>query len=181
MTKLSYSEKLQDPRWQKKRLEILSRDKFKCTICGDGKQTLHIHHKIYNGNTSPWNYKKSDLATLCKTCHSQEHSNITLIDGGILKPKDFLTKYPEFKGLFTKIENHKGEWDLYLFEKCKFIYPNYFYSDYEIKVLKAIYCLREFIGQVDCYIYLNTKQGVNYERVGYMGKGYYVEINFFEE
>ena len=32
---MGYSEKLKDPRWQKKRLEILERDNFRCQYCGD--------------------------------------------------------------------------------------------------------------------------------------------------
>lgn len=33
MTQMSYAEQLKDPRWQKKRLEILNRDEWKCTWC----------------------------------------------------------------------------------------------------------------------------------------------------
>jgi len=32
MAKLSYSDTLKNPLWQKKRLEILSRDKFTCQL-----------------------------------------------------------------------------------------------------------------------------------------------------
>lgn len=64
---MTYAEKLQDPRWQKKRLEILERDKFKCQLCLDTNTTLHIHHKKYNG--SPWESPNEDLITYCKHCH----------------------------------------------------------------------------------------------------------------
>jgi len=47
---MSYQEKLKDPRWQKKRLEILQRDGWKCKWCGEEKQTLHIHHLKYQRN-----------------------------------------------------------------------------------------------------------------------------------
>jgi 5-methylcytosine-specific restriction endonuclease McrA len=33
--KKTYSELLKSPKWQKKRLEIMSRDKFTCKKCGD--------------------------------------------------------------------------------------------------------------------------------------------------
>jgi len=54
MAKLTYSEKLKDPRWQKKRLEILSRDKFTCQLCSDKETELHIHHNEYFPGKKPW-------------------------------------------------------------------------------------------------------------------------------
>lgn len=64
----TYSEKLKDPRWQKKRLEILERDKFSCQTCKDDKTELHIHHKKY-GHENPWDNENEDLITCCKHCH----------------------------------------------------------------------------------------------------------------
>lgn len=66
----SYSEKLRDPRWQKKRLEIMQRDDFACRLCGDKKSTLHIHHKEYRVGHEPWEYEEENLVTYCETCHS---------------------------------------------------------------------------------------------------------------
>jgi hypothetical protein len=63
----TYSEKLKDPRWQKKRLEILSRDNWKCSICENSERTLHVHHMAYNGN--PWDAKNEQLTTYCEYCH----------------------------------------------------------------------------------------------------------------
>lgn len=63
----NYSEKLKDPRWQKKRLEILDRDDFTCQECGDKKTTLNIHHLKYSKN--PWDVDNSFLITLCEGCH----------------------------------------------------------------------------------------------------------------
>lgn len=62
-----YKEKLLDPRWQKKRLLIFNRDKFTCQLCGDNKNTLHVHHKKYYGE--PWDVGNLDLITLCCHCH----------------------------------------------------------------------------------------------------------------
>ncbi len=70
-----YSEKFKDPRWQKKRLEILERDEFSCQICFDTESTLHVHHKYYEGNKDPWNYPNHILVTLCSDCHESEHLN----------------------------------------------------------------------------------------------------------
>lgn len=64
---MTYSEKLKDPRWQKKRLKIMERDNFTCVICTDQQTTLHIHHMKYSGN--PWDAPDSDLITVCKFCH----------------------------------------------------------------------------------------------------------------
>lgn len=62
-----YSEKLKSPKWQKKRLEILSRDNFTCLGCGDTETELHVHHVKYT--KEPYNAPNEDLQTLCKHCH----------------------------------------------------------------------------------------------------------------
>lgn len=64
---VTYSEKLKDPRWQKKRLEVLQRDNFTCMWCGDTKTTLHVHHNDYKGE--PWDVPDYFLSTLCADCH----------------------------------------------------------------------------------------------------------------
>jgi len=68
---IPYSEKLKDPRWQKKRLEILSQNNFTCQYCGNTKETLHVHHYIYTGE--PWEVKDGDATTLCESCHKMQH------------------------------------------------------------------------------------------------------------
>ncbi len=70
-----YSEKLLDPRWQKKRLEILERDRFKCVLCSDGKSTIHVHHIRYENGLDPWDYSNDSLITLCEHCHGSVHSD----------------------------------------------------------------------------------------------------------
>lgn len=65
---MTYKEKLKDPKWQKKRLEILQRDEFKCCYCNDTETELQIHHLKYT--LEPWNAPNKDLITLCKHCHS---------------------------------------------------------------------------------------------------------------
>lgn len=68
----TYAEKLKDPRWQKKRLEVLNRDGFQCRFCGDDKTELQVHHITYYSDVEPWDYHHSDLYTLCKYCHEKE-------------------------------------------------------------------------------------------------------------
>lgn len=63
-----YKKKLLNPKWQRKRLEILDRDDFTCTVCGDTETELQIHHKKYTGE--PWQANSDDLTTLCSHCHT---------------------------------------------------------------------------------------------------------------
>jgi len=67
--KKSYSDLLKSPKWQKKRLEILQRDKFTCQSCNDDINTLHVHHLHYEKGLLPWEYENEDLVTLCEKCH----------------------------------------------------------------------------------------------------------------
>ncbi len=66
---MSYSEKLKDPRWQRKRLEILNRDGFSCILCEDKASTLHVHHLSYVKGKEPWEYQDENFITLCEHCH----------------------------------------------------------------------------------------------------------------
>lgn len=66
-----YSEKLKDPRWQKKRLEILNRDNFKCQNCNKKDKELQVHHLTYLKDCEPWEYQEYCLITLCVDCHTQ--------------------------------------------------------------------------------------------------------------
>jgi len=71
---MTYSEKLKDPRWQKKRLEILNRDEWTCQQCFSTSETsiLNVHHLRYFSNLDPWDYDAEHLLTLCKECHGKE-------------------------------------------------------------------------------------------------------------
>ena len=67
---MTYAEQLKDPRWQRKRLEILERDSFTCTSCGDKEKQLHVHHGAYLSGLKVWEYDDKMLHTVCVTCHS---------------------------------------------------------------------------------------------------------------
>jgi hypothetical protein len=72
----TYQEKLRDPRWQKKRLEILNRDNWRCVCCGDTEQTLNVHHIQYDCDIeNPWDYENGFLATVCEDCHASVREN----------------------------------------------------------------------------------------------------------
>ena len=64
-----YWKLLKDPRWQKKRLEILNRDEWACSICQDTEKELQIHHNRYEYGKPVWEYDDKDLITLCCDCH----------------------------------------------------------------------------------------------------------------
>jgi len=66
---MTYSEKLQHPRWQKKRLEIMSRDGFQCIKCSSKTNTLTVHHFYYISGRMPWEYPDQSMVTLCRKCH----------------------------------------------------------------------------------------------------------------
>jgi hypothetical protein len=68
-----YSDRLKDPRWQRRRLEILSRDKWMCIECGDEDSSLHVHHRYYEKGADLWEYPDKALVTLCDSCHQQIH------------------------------------------------------------------------------------------------------------
>jgi 5-methylcytosine-specific restriction endonuclease McrA len=68
----AYLKKFKDPRWQKMRLEVMSRDEFACQVCFDSDSTLNVHHRYYLPNNDPWEYPLEALVTLCETCHEEE-------------------------------------------------------------------------------------------------------------
>lgn len=75
--KMTYAEKLKDPRWQKKRLEVMTRSGFRCDACGRGNETLHVHHLIYpRWEQGPWEMDSAFMECLCATCHgAREEAN----------------------------------------------------------------------------------------------------------
>lgn len=85
--KNDYIKKLKDPRWQKKRLQILERDKWECQICRDTESQLHIHHIKYSDG-DPWEIEDRLLVTLCENCHESESDSF----------------YFEFKALMNQLK-----------------------------------------------------------------------------
>ena len=69
---MTYADKLKDPRWQRKRLEIFQRDDFVCCSCMDSTTTLHVHHLYYVKGRQPWEYPDWALVTRCEMCHKDE-------------------------------------------------------------------------------------------------------------
>jgi 5-methylcytosine-specific restriction endonuclease McrA len=69
-----YAAEYKHPNWQKKRLEILTRDNYTCKMCGDTETQLHVHHFTYEKGKKVWEYPDSNFVSLCNLCHSIEHS-----------------------------------------------------------------------------------------------------------
>lgn len=75
-TQEPYEFLLQRRAWKAKREIILARDNHRCTMCGKEESPdtiLHVHHKHYIYGLDPWEYKDSELTTLCEKCHSKIH------------------------------------------------------------------------------------------------------------
>lgn len=85
----TYYEKLRDPRWQRKRLEIMERDEFACSWCGDGESTLSVHHGYYAKRRSPWEYEDLSLHTLCEECHKAAQDTLAKVhrEVGLMHPE----------------------------------------------------------------------------------------------
>lgn len=79
ITEEMYREKLNDARWEKRRQQILVRDRFRCLNCSSN-ENLQVHHRQYhylqaeNRYADPWDYSDELLITLCEACHQKGHT-----------------------------------------------------------------------------------------------------------
>jgi hypothetical protein len=91
---MTYREKLLDPKWQRKKAQILQRDNFTCRNekCKSTEITLHVHHLDYIPGINPWDYPDDMLLTLCAVCHDKENERLMLERylSNSLKMKGFL-------------------------------------------------------------------------------------------
>ena len=71
---MNYLNQLKTPQWQKKRLQILERDQFKCRNCNDEQSQLQVHHIKYIKGRMAWEYPDKLLITLCELCHGVQNS-----------------------------------------------------------------------------------------------------------
>ena len=111
MAEKTYSDLLKDPRWQKKRLEIMSRDSFACVECGNSENELHVHHKTYINGAKPWQYSDDNFLTLCSKCHKMNHHKIKIIENdGIVDIPELIKILGRFTRCVDTISNHEGSW-----------------------------------------------------------------------
>ena len=101
MANNNYSEKLKHPKWQRKRLEIMQRDNFKCQLCGDSENELHVHHIEYSDG-EPWEIENEKLITVCGACHKIYHDFLSdyKLDISDFRINKILSKSKQFY-LFT--------------------------------------------------------------------------------
>lgn len=121
MEKITYAEKLKDPRWQKKRLEIFQRDQFRCMECFSDEKSLQVHHIAYKGK-NPWDTPNELLITYCHECHQKEEDKLkaageTFVklmrgDGENSRSIDYFLE--NLKDLMKKKTKHKAIWFLSL-------------------------------------------------------------------
>jgi 5-methylcytosine-specific restriction endonuclease McrA len=104
---VTYAEKLRDPRWQRRRLEIMNRDGFKCAECHNTRRTLNVHHKWYDRGVSPWAHSDECLVTLCEECHKTR----TLVDDDARKVMGQLTR-AELLNLMEKADQARNAVDV---------------------------------------------------------------------
>jgi hypothetical protein len=88
---MAYADLLKDPRWQKKRLEVMARDGFECSNCGTETKTLHVHHGYYEKGKMPWEYPDETLYCLCEKCHREVSCDRTKLERaiGLLHPSQY--------------------------------------------------------------------------------------------
>lgn len=87
-----------DPRWQKKRLLIMERDRFTCQNCGRADNELFVHHRYYERGSMPWEYPDNALVTYCGACHEEWHRLKAMLDkktGYLTAELDWLVKCAE--------------------------------------------------------------------------------------
>lgn len=102
--RISYKEQIKSPKWQKRRLEILQRDDFKCQICGDSEKTLNVHHLMYHKDRNIWEYEDFELITLCEDCHEYQHILEESIDERVLSLKSRGLSAEEICALLERID-----------------------------------------------------------------------------
>lgn len=78
--KMTYSDQLKRPEWQRKRLEVLEAAGWQCQSCDAADKTLHVHHKQYIKGRSAWDYEISNFEALCENCHAESHHAKDLIN-----------------------------------------------------------------------------------------------------
>ena len=64
-----------DPRWQRRRLEILESRGWECESCGAKDQTLEVHHCFYEWpwKNEIWDYPDNCFLVLCEDHHEEWH------------------------------------------------------------------------------------------------------------
>lgn len=120
-TKTSYQQQLDDPRWQKKRLEILERESFACQECKAKDKKLNVHHNYYDKGKMAWEYNETCYDVLCDDCHEKRHKALKYVEIALCGKG---TQYIEKVACIIELSNEE---DLYglgcIAGKCAEIIP----------------------------------------------------------
>jgi hypothetical protein len=70
LRKMPFAEYRVQPEWQQRRVQALTRARYKCQACSRRDTPLDVHHNNYHnyGNERP-----ADLVVLCRSCHQKVH------------------------------------------------------------------------------------------------------------
>lgn len=129
---MNYKEQLLHPFWQKKRLEVLERDKFTCQKCQDDNTTLNVHHLQYNKGCMAWEYNNENLVSLCCICHD--------IIEDLKKETEYKCPFDQIKILKTDHWKHK--------HKAMFVHDTYEINMYIYDINNNLF-LKFFLGKHD--------------------------------
>ena len=80
-----WMDQYKDPRWQKKRLEIMERDGWSCEHCQSSEKMLSVHHQWYEKGKKIWDYPNKCFQTLCSDCHEYIHMVTSAILANVKK------------------------------------------------------------------------------------------------
>lgn len=114
---MKYNELLKTESWQRKRTEVLERDNYCCTKCGD-KGNLNVHHIHYVQGFNPVHQPICTMESLCFICHKKEHESKSMSSFVISRSTfkkiygfEILTKRTKTNNK-TKTKKSKKNWNL---------------------------------------------------------------------
>lgn len=73
---MEFKDQYKHPLWQKRRLDVLEKNGFECSCCGDSESQLHVHHRQYFKGRKVWEYADDELEVLCDSCHEEAHHTV---------------------------------------------------------------------------------------------------------
>lgn len=117
--KETYKELLKNPRWIKRRNEILTRDKNTCQFCGKSDRYLHVHHKRYEKGKKPWEYDDADLICICEKCHENITEDSRDLYEEFLYARDCLREYGFSDAILKTLLSRIG-WQIESIRTCEY-------------------------------------------------------------
>ena len=103
---MNYKAQYTDPRWQRKRLEVMALNDFTCEQCDATDKQLHVHHRFYRKGANIWDYSREEFECLCHDCHNARHEKLDLLKFMIGVNPSHLE---QLLGYLTGILMHEGE------------------------------------------------------------------------